>query len=351
MPGKVIPCALCQAEAAVVFCVNDDAHLCTSCDASVHAANPLLARHERRPLTALACAAGECASAAHGSPASTDYADVAVVPQLGGTSPASAPVPEPQPEPQHAAPAAPLAPPPMPHWAEPAAPVPQQLADCAPGPLSLYEDSFFARSLTTSDLLDLDGDDLELPGSVAGSGFACFDPLDDCVVPSFGSADRFAPAAPAAYGQQSSFLKQPSYMPYMKPQVQQPTKLVPLGGMAAVPAAGPKPVAQLTDAEAEAARVQRHRERQRKKRAFGRTVRYQSRRAYAEIRPRIKGRFVTPEEYAAYQAQMAAAEQAAGGEAGDYAEAEGPEAPHAEAAVPSFAEEDAVVPVPTFVAA
>lgn len=27
----------------------------------------------------------------------------------------------------------------------------------------------------------------------------------------------------------------------------------------------------------------------------------QSRRAYAEIRPRIKGRFVTPEEYAAYQ--------------------------------------------------
>lgn len=69
-----------------------------------------------------------------------------------------------------------------------------------------------------------------------------------------------------------------SYTPYMKPQAQQHTKLVPLG-MAAVP--GPKPVAaQQTDAEAEAARVQRHRDRQRKKRAFGRTVRYQVRAAH-----------------------------------------------------------------------
>lgn len=198
MPGKVIPCALCQAEAAAVFCVNDDAHLCTSCDASVHASNPLLARHERRPLTALASAAGECASAAHGSPTSTDCADVAVVPQLGGASPTVA-VPEPQPAPKPAAPAI------MPHWAEAATPVPQQLAEPSPAPLSLYEDSFFARSLTTSDLLDLDADDLELPGSMGGSGFACFDPLDDCVVPSFGGAsDRFVPAAPSPYAQQVS---------------------------------------------------------------------------------------------------------------------------------------------------
>lgn len=195
MPGKVIPCALCQVEAAAFFCVNDDAHLCASCDASVHASNPLLSRHERRPLTALASVAGECASAAHGSPASTDCADVAVVPQLGATSPA-APTPEAEPKP-----AVPLAPAPMPHWAPAAAP--QPLADPAPGPLSLYEDSFFARSLTTSDLLDLDADDLELPGSAAGSGFACFDPLDDCVVPSFGSAaDRFVPAGPSGYAQQ-----------------------------------------------------------------------------------------------------------------------------------------------------
>lgn len=72
-------------------------------------------------------------------------------------------------------------------------------------------------------------------------------------------------------------MKQPgSYTPYMKPQMQQPSKLVPFTGMPAMAMAGPKPVApQQTDAEAEAARVQRHRDRQRKKRAFGRTVRYQ----------------------------------------------------------------------------
>lgn len=68
----------------------------------------------------------------------------------------------------------------------------------------------------------------------------------------------------------------------------------------------------------------------------------QSRRAYAEIRPRIKGRFVTPEEYAAYQAQ-----QEGGVEAGvGMAEADGFSSP----ALPAFSEEDAVVPVPTFVA-
>lgn len=71
-----------------------------------------------------------------------------------------------------------------------------------------------------------------------------------------------------------------SYLPsYLKPavaqkQLQQPGKLVPMGGMAAAGLQKPA-AAALTDAEAEAARVQRHRERQRKKRAFGRAVRYQ----------------------------------------------------------------------------
>ena len=140
MPGKIAPsvrCALCD-EAAVCYCVNDDAHLCTGCDVKMHSANPLLARHERRPISALACQA-ECASAApSAAPAarhSTDC-DVGVVPQL--------------------APAAPAVVPPA-----PAAPVMAEPAPVA-APLDLYEDSFLGRSLTTSDLLDLD--DLELPG-------------------------------------------------------------------------------------------------------------------------------------------------------------------------------------------
>lgn len=142
MPGKIAPsvrCALCD-EAAVCYCVNDDAHLCTGCDVKMHSANPLLARHERRPISALACQA-ECASAApSAAPAashSTDC-DVGVVPQLAPAAPVAVPLP----------PAAPAA--------EPAAVAPLS------APLDLYEDSFLGRSLTTSDLLDLD--DLELPG-------------------------------------------------------------------------------------------------------------------------------------------------------------------------------------------
>jgi hypothetical protein len=38
----------------------------------------------------------------------------------------------------------------------------------------------------------------------------------------------------------------------------------------------------------------------RARRSFQKTIRYQSRKAYAEIRPRIKGRFVSHEEYAEY---------------------------------------------------
>ncbi len=53
------------------------------------------------------------------------------------------------------------------------------------------------------------------------------------------------------------------------------------------------------------ARVLRYREK-RKRRTFEKTIRYQSRKAYAEVRPRIKGRFATKEEVAAMKAAAAA---------------------------------------------
>jgi hypothetical protein len=43
-----------------------------------------------------------------------------------------------------------------------------------------------------------------------------------------------------------------------------------------------------------------------KTRVFKKTVRYESRKSYADKRPRIKGRFVSPEEYQAYMSQQAA---------------------------------------------
>ena len=47
--------------------------------------------------------------------------------------------------------------------------------------------------------------------------------------------------------------------------------------------------------------MRRYREK-RKRRTFEKTIRYQSRKAYAEVRPRIKGRFATKEEVAAMKA-------------------------------------------------
>lgn len=51
-------------------------------------------------------------------------------------------------------------------------------------------------------------------------------------------------------------------------------------------------------------RVARYREK-RKRRTFEKTIRYESRKAYAEVRPRIKGRFATREEVAAMKAAAA----------------------------------------------
>jgi hypothetical protein len=47
--------------------------------------------------------------------------------------------------------------------------------------------------------------------------------------------------------------------------------------------------------------LHRYREK-RKRRKFEKTIRYASRKAYAEVRPRIKGRFAKREEVQAFQA-------------------------------------------------
>lgn len=45
------------------------------------------------------------------------------------------------------------------------------------------------------------------------------------------------------------------------------------------------------------------------RRTFEKTIRYESRKAYAEVRPRIKGRFATKEEVEAMKAEAALVQQ------------------------------------------
>ena len=347
-------CALCAAP-AVLFCINDDAALCTSCDATIHAGNPLLARHERRPLAA-ACHHTESASEAR--PAVSD--DVAVVPQFGAALTPTAPVTAVLAAQDEPAAAALLAP---------------ALVPCGAG---LDDGLDFAADLLDLDLPLLDFDFKEL----------CREDFADCVVPgpscslleppppaagatSSGSAlasatstytactsggfgggfhssaaagplalgDTFmhtaphqVPAAlqPHAHSSMVPMAAAPAYPTY--PAAYQPYSSSPFAaaaggvvpqqlshaaayrpGAAAAPAPrryasaparhhprgsllgldqqGEEDEAQLAR-EVERLRRLRAAKRASAKRTLGRAVRYQSRKAYAMVRPRIKGRFV-----------------------------------------------------------
>lgn len=298
-------CALCQSAEAVVFCVNDDASLCGPCDTTYHA-NPLAARHERRPL---ACTQKPCASAAGCKSESWD--DAAVVPQCSPST----------------------------NMFDDLFPLPGNFAD---SPLDDFSADLLGGAMyalpSGSDLLNFDFDgvvpsmsDPEKEVDIASEPLANTDLLADSI---------FAPAAevnpfihPATNALIHSFMvpqevikEEPVVRTVAPKRARVVSRTMDLDFMddddsemeddsddgefvvaprrshasrarreAAAAAAVPPPEPELTRAE----RVARYREK-RARRNFKKTIRYQSRKAYAEIRPRIKGRFVSPEEYAAY---------------------------------------------------
>lgn len=65
------------------------------------------------------------------------------------------------------------------------------------------------------------------------------------------------------------------------------------------------------DTESRAEKLARYRAKK-ARRCFKKTVRYQTRKDYAEVRPRIKGRFVSPEEYAAWKVEQEQGRKGAG---------------------------------------
>jgi CCT motif/B-box zinc finger len=299
-------CALCHSAQAVVFCVNDDASLCGPCDTKFHS-NPLSARHERRPLSIVEA---PCTSTAEGSVES---------------------------------------------WDDQAAVVPQ----CAPSIANMFDDDLFPTNFVDDLTADLLAGPLDLPSQ---ADLLTFD--FDGVVPSISGQENnnnatqeaianmfpleFPSSGPVNPFIHNSIAEEALPESMMVPQ-EQPVALItavtaPTGirmapkrarvsrydvdfseeeedsdmeddsddgefvlaprrshasrarrEAAAAAAAAPIPEPELTRLE----RVARYRQK-RARRNFKKTIRYQSRKAYAEIRPRIKGRFVSPEEYAAY---------------------------------------------------
>ncbi|KAF8654938.1 hypothetical protein HU200_061368 [Digitaria exilis] len=214
--------------AAAVYCAADAAALCVPCDAAVHAANLLASRHERVPVAAMAAAVAE-ASGVYDDLFAPDDVDAAA-----SSWPPSAQV--------HGSP----------------------------------QNGSSSTSFTTS------GD------SGGAEGGSLFDLLSDVDLAGGG----YLPdgVAPVHHGGAPPLWMHPAGMAaWATTTAWSPADAAAAAGVV-LPGTGGA-VAMVAAAAERVARVQRYREK-RKNRRFQKTIRYASRKAYAEARPRIKGRFV-----------------------------------------------------------
>jgi len=265
-------CTVCMHEAATVYCVNDDAYLCGVCDATHHE-GPLAAKHERRDVKGMLEA---CGSEALGCSAGS-MEDVAVVPQYAT----------------------------------------EKVTDMSDDPFSLDKDvDCVVPSLYPNPAADY--------GNVPDDGALIFNTGNeerDATVPMV-NMDEIAPSMvpprmetftdagvskysnPAMLEYEEEEEEEDDYEDpndtdfYVAPRRSHATRRTRRAAAATVVATtalADEP--EMTREE----RVARYRAK-RARRTFQKTIRYQSRKAYAEIRPRIKGRFVSHEEYAEYMA-------------------------------------------------
>lgn len=300
-------CAVCTQANATMYCVNDDAYLCAVCDEEHHG-NPLGAKHERRPITDFGVPQEELSGTS---------LDAAVVPQLhqdemlmlngdfdliGGFDgdlftipddfdPLMTQLPEMGSHDDLMVPQIPE---------RQALMVPQQQQQEKPQMMMvpqhmnvIDEDDVLVPNMP---LEFIDCDDVKAPTSTgvnekkrrsSGNVYDDYDysffeeddedekeeDTDFYVAPRRGGARRMNRRT-TNHHNTSSFA---------------PSSVSPQGNVSDEP--------NLTREE----RVARYLAK-RARRSFQKTIRYQSRKAYAEIRPRIKGRFVSHEEYAEYMA-------------------------------------------------
>ncbi|EOA27606.1 hypothetical protein CARUB_v10023746mg [Capsella rubella] len=224
---RVYLCEVCEQAPAHVTCKADAAALCVTCDRDIHSANPLSSRHERIPITPF-----------HDSVS-------------GSVKSASSFVNDDDDDDGEAA-----------SWLLPKEGGETEISN------------FFT---------DLEYPKIEVTSEENSSGNDGVVPINNKLV--FLNNDYFNIDISASKG--FSFINQSDLSRSLD------VALVPESGGGATTATATAtvtmPVVQLSPAEREA-RVLRYREK-RKNRKFEKTIRYASRKAYAEMRPRIKGRF------------------------------------------------------------
>ncbi|CAL8463757.1 g3291 [Coccomyxa elongata] len=273
-------CALCECNPARVFCHNDNAALCESCDADIHLSNPLAVRHDRVPLGPLASELTKdffgCTNegfAASDSDSCLERNTPFATNSVG----------------QVDADASVLF-------------VPKGKASLKDYDVFDLDHAFFG-----SDLLDFSDEFCQAPSSPSDGVVPTMELMDSSASSNASSQDYSAvtdsPKAHSKLGAFSSSQEQVSdslsYVPAM-PAIPTASQAVNGGSLSPSNSTYDMPTLHVgsTVALDREARVMRYREK-RKRRTFEKTIRYQSRKAYAEVRPRIKGRFATKEEVAA----------------------------------------------------
>lgn len=265
---RVWMCAVCEQAPAAVTCKADAAALCFTCDSDIHSANPLARRHERLPVIPfLDCPPPAVQSEFH---LFNGHDDVSNAEEAEA---ASWLLSDPNPK----------------------------LASEAPNPKSTDPAYYFSD---VDPYLDLD--------------YATATAAADSVVPvqtkpSAIQHQLFAPSALENGGVEFDFghSKLPSSFSYLAPSLSQSVSsssmdvgIVPDGSCSGTTTTDTSNPSDMNTARLEShqqqqhylpgmdreARVLRYREK-RKNRKFEKTIRYASRKAYAETRPRIKGRF------------------------------------------------------------
>ncbi|CAN6232413.1 unnamed protein product [Urochloa humidicola] len=236
--ARVWLCEVCEHAPAAVTCRADAAALCAACDADIHSANPLARRHERAPVAPFF---GALADAPHPfpSPAFAAAAATGEVQAQGDDDDGS-----------NEAEAA--------SWLLPEPDTSHEDSAAAAG-----TDAFFADS---DGYLGVDLDFARSMDGIKAIGVPVAPPEIDIAAAGFFYPDHSMSHSHSVSSSEVAVV---------------PDALA-AGGAAAAPVA--------SRGKEREARLMRYREK-RKNRRFDKTIRYASRKAYAETRPRIKGRF------------------------------------------------------------
>jgi len=282
-------CQICAAS-ATHFCANDDAFLCGSCNASIHSANVLASRHKIMSIQEYLSEEnnlGHSQTSASPTPLAASETDIV---SLTGTE-GVVPVMDAQPPSKG-----------------PATSNYLEMFDLGDSWLDKFEgndlfdfsdvmmDESEGLGLVPTGSSFMEAADFPSMPSLEGYNFKMSDNEEE------DNLDLLVPTMNVPCKEEED--EKPMHLPSTRLAVHHST------AHRSVPFQMPAPIVKVSRQQASINRAERvalFREKK-KNRKFEKTIRYASRKAYAEVRPRIKGRFAKPGELLALQASLVSGE-------------------------------------------